>query len=228
MLARNQVATGEMLLQQRHRFAQYAASALFAELAHGALEVHRIGAKGQASAQRRGSSPAGQAAGQLGRHQGIPCHSTAAEPPPRARRHASPFDCGKPPLAADLRTTAFMSAEQSIARLDGLSDQRSAEAYELISMPTAISTARGAFQAMMLVLGVGRTMMSEIQRMSKKYQCTRFDACLGLPYLGCCCRSCRCPVSGVLGAPGPRHTAPASERSAQDGVNVGNPAKATP
>ena len=168
MLARNQVATGEMLLQQRHRFAQYAASALFAELAHGALEVHRIGAKGQASAQRRGSSPAGQAAGQLGRHQGIPCHSTAAEPPPRARRHASPFDCGKPPLAADLRTTAFMSAEQSIARLDGLSDQRSAEAYELISMPTAISTIRGAFQAMMLVLGVGRTMMSEIQRISKE------------------------------------------------------------
>jgi hypothetical protein len=122
----------------------------------------------------------------------------------------------------------------------------------LISIPTAISTIRGVFQAMAFLLGVGCRMMSRIQRGGTHYvrddtvkplsrsfcsstgiagneECdglghlkrpfavcqerivaacvfrgiscvfrgiygwTRFDACPGLPNLGCCCRIFRSP-----------------------------------
>jgi hypothetical protein len=86
---------------------------------------------------------------------------------------------------------------------DGLSDQSSAEAYELIFMAVATLTIRGAFQAMMLLLGVGRTMMSEIQRTSKKVSMHSIRRLSWIAYLGCCCPICRCPVSGVE-APSPR------------------------
>ena len=57
---------------------EYAASAVFAELARGALEVHRIGAKGQASGQRCGSSASRTGGGLTREAPSIPCHSTAA------------------------------------------------------------------------------------------------------------------------------------------------------
>jgi hypothetical protein len=65
--------------------------------------------------------------------------------PPRARRQAGAFEfhCGKPPPAAEPRTTTRMADCPETAPAGARVYLMTAQAYELISRPTAISTIRG-------------------------------------------------------------------------------------
>src|SRR5260370_42482387 len=69
----------------------------------------------------------------------------AAAPPRRARRQAGAFEfhCGKPPPAAEPRTTTRMVDCPETAPAGAKAYLTTAQAYELISKPTAISTIRG-------------------------------------------------------------------------------------